>query len=417
MVQVSRTSGEKLSLGSKLVVAGIFTLLGLTFIATTASLYLEFRDASWFTIAAINSHLFIFFPTFGILALCAFFIPAAVFVDFYWKHVTYGRVRFTVGFVVLAVLAIYIAGKIQGGDQPLTWWLTPQTLKADRADPPGCVGTPAQGCRRVAALDALAAIREASQTRMGLSPLVRSCKPDPYIEVPAELLVKRYCFPTKSLMTAPECCRAQATFAAHVKQLYDAERGVHSTTAWVHDVTLPFKVFFLFVLLAIGILLAIWRRRLDVLYWRYSNRIERGVIIGALAMLIWPVSNHAYLQTASLLYGDAYGGFYATISPGISLLFAAWALLLVLFFFRRQDRDLEKAGKMAGGFASAIAVLKYNEIVDFAMRFVGSGSDPFEIGVLAAALFAAFLALLWGSRFDGEPHVAPPPQPGAGPMT
>lgn len=415
MVQVGRTGGEKLSLASKLIVAGVFTLLGSTFIATTGSLYLEFRDASWFTIAALNSHLFIFFPTFGLLALCAFFIPAAVFVDFYWKHVAYGRARFVTGAVVAAVLSIVIAAKIQGGDQPLTWWLTPQTLKADRSEPPGCGG--GQACRRVGVLDALAAIREASQTRMGLSPLVRACRPDPYIEVPAELLVKRYCFPTKSLMTAPECCRAQMGFAAHVKQLYDGERGAHAATAWVHDVLLPFKVFFLLVLLAIGVLLAIWRRRLDVLYWRYSNRIERGVIIGALAMLIWPVSNHAYLQTATLLYGEAYGGFYATISPGISLIFAGWALLLVLFFFRRKDRDLEKAGKMAGGFASAIAVLKYNEIVDFAMRFVGSGSDPFEVGVLAAALFAAFLALLWGSRFDGEPHVAPPLPPSSGPMT
>ena len=378
------------------VVAILFVIMGLSFIATTAVLWFEFRNHGWFTLAAFYSHLFIFFPTFGILALCAFFIPASALLDLYWNHVKYGRIRFTFAVLVLVIASLLIGRALVAGDVPAIWWLQPETLLADQGEPAGCAKSATEGqCRRHAIIDSVEEVRKVSQRRAGLSSFVRECKPDPLMETPAELMQKRYCFVTKTRTTAAECCNAQDVFMVGLSQLYANER-THSVTGRIHAVTVPLKIFFLFMILAIGILLALWRRTIDRLYHPYTPRIERGLLIGALAMLLWPVSNHGFLQSSSLLYGKVGEGFYATLSPIMSFCFAAWAMLLVLFFFRRYERDIEAAGKIGGGIASAVAIIKYNEIIDYATRFLGSGADPIELSMMAGLLVTAFVALYSG---------------------
>ena len=59
------------SRGSKIFVAVIFSVLGLSFWATTGTLIYEFYQHDWFAHLALYSHLFVFFPTFGIFALFA----------------------------------------------------------------------------------------------------------------------------------------------------------------------------------------------------------------------------------------------------------------------------------------------------------------------------------------------------------
>ncbi len=387
-------------------VAVIFVCMALSFIATTAVLYAEFRNHDWFTLAAFYSHLFIFFPTFGILALCAFYIPACAFLDLYWHHIPYGKVRFVFSACLLILVSILVGRTLVAGDVPAIWWLQPETLYADKGDPAGCADTGVQ-CRRHPVMESVAEVRRVSQRRAGLSPFVRECAPDPLMETSQELLQKRFCFVTKTKTTAAECCNAQAVFTVGMAQLYANER-VHSVTGKVHAVLLPIKVFFLLMILVIGILLAVWRRRIDTYYHAYTSTIERGLLIGALAMLLWPISNHGFLQSASLLYGKYGEGIYATISPVLSFLFAAWAMLLVLFFFRRDQRDVEAAGKIGGGIASAVAILKYNEIIDYGTRFLGSGADPVELSLMGGLLVVAFIALYAGAPVPDVPvHPGP----------
>jgi hypothetical protein len=376
------------------VVAIAFFILAISFFATTAVLYYEFRDHDWFTLAAFYSHLFIFFPSFGILALCAFYLPACALLDMYWNHVRYGRIRFIIATLVLVAASVLMGRALVAGDVPAIWWLTPQTLVADKGDPTGCKSADGQ-CRRHPVMDSVQEVRKVSQRRAGLSPFVRECKPDPLMEPAPELMQSRYCFVTKTKSTAEACCNAQTVFTVGLAQMYANER-THSVTGRIHAVTVPLKVFFLLMILAIGILLALWRRTIDKHYHAYGGRIERGILVGALAMLLWPVSNHGFLQSASLLYGKYGEGFYATLSPVMSFCFAAWALLLVLFFFRRHERDIEAAGKIGGGIASAVAIIKYNEIIDYATRFLGSGADPIELSVMAGLLVTAFVALYSG---------------------
>ena len=387
-----------MSWNSRGVVAVLFVILGLSFFATTAVLYAEFKDHEWFTIAAFYSHLFIFFPTFGILALCAFYIPASALLDLYWnnpKDVRHGRLRFAFWTAVLVLLSVGISRALVGGDLPAIWWLKPQTLSADVGEPAGCAANQSAAqtqCLRLPILESVAEVRSISQKRNGLSPFVRECRPDPLIETPPELVQKRHCFVTRTKMTAAECCQAQTRFTVALSQMYGNE-AKHSVTGVVHTVLLPLKVFFLLMVLVIGVLLAMWRRTIDRLYGPYTRRIERGILIGAFAMLLWPISNHGFLQSSSLLYGRYGEGFYAALSPIMSGLFIAWTLLLVLFFFRREQRDIEAAGKIGGGIASLVFAMKYQEIIDYATRFLGSGADPVELAVMAAILMFGLLIL------------------------
>src|SRR5262249_14142493 len=94
--------GWGMLLGVRVFVALLFVVIGASFLATAGMLVYEFQHADWVTVAAFYSHLFVFFPTFGIVALLAFYTPACVFMDLYWRHVPYGRLRFTLGFFVLA---------------------------------------------------------------------------------------------------------------------------------------------------------------------------------------------------------------------------------------------------------------------------------------------------------------------------
>ena len=382
-----------MSAGARVFVTLLFLALGVSFLATTYVLHVEFQETGWFTFATFYSHVFIFFPTFGILALCAFYIPASALVDLYWRHVPLGKLRFFLGLAVLAGGSWFLAQKLVAGDVPALWWLEPDTLAADRGQPAGCDAA-AGACRRVAVLDAVEKVRQESMQRIGLSRFVRDCQPDPLLEARAEQAIKRYCFANQTMATAAECCRAKSVFTEDLSRLY-AKPTAQSETYRMHALLLPLKVFFLLMMFTIGLLLAVWRREMDTYYSAYAVRIERGIIIGALAMLVWPIANHAYLQSASLLYSVSGAGFYRDASPIFSLMFGCWALMLILFYFRQHQRDIEAAGKIGGGLASAVAVLNYDRIVDFAERFLGSGAEPVVIIGLVSVLGATFLALVW----------------------
>lgn len=382
-----------LSLGVRIFVVFVFVMLGLTFLATTATLIVEFKDHDWFALAALYSHLFVFFPTFGLLALCAFYVPAAVFTDFYWHHVNHGRLRFSIGFLALILLSLAISRAILSGDVPALFSLTPESFAADAGVPPHCDAA-AGRCKRASLPATLDAMRLVSGHRVGLSPFVRDCDPDPFMEAAPEQAVKRYCIPARVPLTAAECCKAQALLAGDLARM-GADGKANSLTDRVHTALMPLMVFFLLMLLVIGLLLAGWRRQVDRLYGGYSRRIERGVIIGAFAMMVWPLMNHAYLQAVSALYGANSGSLYVELSPLFSLLFGCWALLILLFFFRRHERDAEAAAKIAGGIASAVAVLKYNQIIDYSVRLLGAGADPRELIGLGLLLAIAFIALFW----------------------
>jgi len=393
-------------LGVRVFISVLFIIIGLSFLATTGVLIYEFQEASWLTLATFYSHLFLFFPTFGLVTLAAFYTPACVFLDMYWRHVKFGRVRFIMGFIAVALLSYAISLLFLASPERSVWEAPPSVLAADRGEPGGCADR--GNCVRLPVLTAVENVRAVSQQRLGLSDLARNCSPDQLVRpLPGQAEQRRFCFastPLKSpysLATDEECCRSQRAFVGAINAMaYDeAER---SLTGHVHTWLLPLKIFFMLMLLVISILLALRRRAVEKYYDGQLAGIERGVLVGAAAMVIYPIMSHAFLQSAALLYGAETAGGYRGIAPLVSLAFGAWGLLLLFFFYGRHDQEMQALARMGGIAGGAVAVAKYDNIIDFFVRVLGSGASYATIAVIIVAAIAALVVLYVRTSGDME---------------
>lgn len=390
-----------MSPGIRASVFVIFAILGASFLTILAALVYEFQNSGWQALATIYSQLFLFFPTFGILALCAFYFPACVFLDMYWRHIPMGRARVVMGGIVLVVGSFAIAQPLLTG-VPAIWQIKPEVIKADRGEPPGCLENQ-QSCARLPTLAAVSKMQEVSRSRVGLGPFGRDCAwtEEEYLPVPEDFQEPRYCFATGQMASGSECCAAQASFRDHMWTLYEPPEN-RALTGKVHEWVLPFIIFFLLVVFVIGLMLVIRRRSLDEYYGKYLNRLERGVLVGAFAMMFWPLSNHAYIQSSAAIFGGSSRSLFVTLAPVFSLLFGLWALMLFFFFLRRYKQDVETVGKIGGVIVSGIAFLRYEELIGYFERLAGSGADSLSLGFLGAILLTALLQLIIWRSYDRE---------------
>ena len=383
--------------GARIVVALAYLILGASFIASTGLLIHEFQGSDWQSIVIAHSHLFVFFPLLGVLVLAAFYLPSVVFTDLYWRHLKFGKVCFLIGLVVLAAISYGVDRWLDVGAHDL-WKVSPRALAADQGDPAGCSGGNAE-CRRAPLLATLANVREAGQKRIGLSKFARSCKTDALLEVPEEQDKERHCFPANARLKAAACCEAQHRFASEVQRL-SADPGARSLIATYDMIFLPLKIFFVLLLIAMGLLLSAWRNKLDQHYRDIMPAVERGVIVGAFAMLLWPVMDYGYQQTANVLYGRD-----SDLQLRLSLVFAPWALLLLFYFLQRLGKQGEMVGQIAGVVTAAVALLRYEELNDWAVRLLGVGAHWWAIAALAgfAVIGLAALVVPWRLGSTGQP--------------
>lgn len=382
--------------GARIFVAIAFLILGASFIASTALFINEFKDAQWFTLLVAHSHLFLFFPILGLLALFAFYLPSVVFTDLYWNHLPYGKLRYFGGLLVVAGLSYGVLWYLD--DKPRSIWeVSPQALAADRGEPAGCGGTGGPACARAPVLEVMTSLRDAAQRRVGVSKFARNCSADPLLEGPDDMQRVRYCFPAKALLQGEPCCKVQERFSEAVAKM-QADPAQRSRTAALDVYFLPLKVFFVLIVVTIGALLAGWRNRIDALYPDMVPSLERGVIIGAFAMLFWPLMDYGYQQTANVLFGRWGEG----PQFRLSLVVAPWALLLLFYFLRRFGKNLSTIGQGAGVAASAVAVLRYEELNDWSVRLLGTGTNAYVIGIMAAFLVVGVVGLLATRRGDNR---------------
>jgi hypothetical protein len=372
--------------GARIFVTIAFLILGASFFASTGILLYEFQETDWQTILVAHAHLFFFFPVLGVLALFAFYLPAVVFTHFYWNHVRWGKVRFLFGAFVVAALSIGVTIWL---DQPPRgiWELSPRALASDRGDPAGGRGP---------ILQSLQELRIEAHKRVGLSKFARSCAVDRYLEQPEDMAKVRYCFPARAQLKGPECCAVQARFGETVTNLYQSASG-RSTSALYDVFFMPLKIFFVLVVVAIAILLAIWRDRIDQHYRELIPRLERGIIVGAAAMLFWPAMDYGYQQTTNVLFGRMGDGFQFRLS----LVLAPWALLLLFYFLRRLGKQGEMVGQISGVVVAAVAVLRYEQLNDTVGRLFGIGAETSVLISLIVLSVIGLLVLLW-FRYRGK---------------
>lgn len=392
----------------KLFVGAVFVALAGVFFGLTAVLYSEFRDTGWFALAVFDSQLFLFFPVFGVMALIAFYRPACVLFDIYWRHVKGGRWILLIALSALVVSAPLIAQLLTGSSKAL-WDLTPRILKTDKGEQcalprragsaqsdlpvPSEPGT----CRRLPFLQALSNMRAVSREQFSMSVFARNCRPNKYIALPTTQTDRHYCFANNQMLSAKECCAAQRIFT-NALQVAHQQSGIGSMTREWYRHLLPFHVFFLLLIFSLGIALARRGILLDLPdYSGVRSAVERRVVAGAVLMLFWPLLNHSFLQSANILYGNVTTSTFRTIAPVFTVLFGVWALMLLFFFFRSFPEAIKRAGQIAGVVGSAIAFFQFDEIVDALTRMAGSGADQISVGIVLLALLL-LLALISASK-------------------
>ncbi len=342
------------------------------------------------------------------MALIAFYRPACVLFDIYWRHVTGGRWMLFVALTALVVSAPLIAQLLTGTSKAL-WDLTPKILQTDsgeqcnlpnRAASDGSdlpVPSELGSCRRLPFLQALNNMRAISREQFSMSVFARNCRPNRYIALSTAQTDKHYCFANNQLLSAKDCCAAQRIFTNALQTAHQLSGTGSMTREWYRHL-LPFHVFFLLLIFSLGIALARRGKLLDLPeYAGVRNAVERRVIAGAVLMLFWPLLNHSFLQSANILYGNVTASTFRTIAPMFTVLFGIWALMLLFFFFRSFPEAIKRAGQIAGVVGSAIAFFQFEEIVDALSRMAGSGADQVSVGIMLLALLI-LLALISASK-------------------
>jgi hypothetical protein len=393
--------GRPSLLGAQFFVTTIFVLLACAFLASTWQLFAEFRDTDPWTLAFAHSHLFIFFPTFGLLVLAAFYLPSVIFTHLYWHNIWFGRVRFLIGFAIAIALASWVAGAGRLGDEArprAVWEVAPQVLTTDRGEPANCGGV-SNPCTRGALLPVMQTLRVRAGETLSLSKFGRACKTDPLLELPADQERLRWCFPAARALTAKACCQVQTAYSEAVTQNY-LKPSTRSLLSSLDRYLMPFKTFFIIVLLVIGIMLVVWQHRVRDLYPELHHRMERHVFIGAVAMLIWPVMDYAYLDTSNVLFGRPSDALQARLS----LVVAPWAMLLLFYYLQRFGKRIEVVGQILTVGATLLAVFARDEIKDWAVRLVGIGM-PWWMGVVLGVFWLIGLFLVLAP----ERWMPPPP--------
>jgi hypothetical protein len=163
-------------------------------------------------------------------------------------------------------------------------------------------------------------------------------------------------------------------------------------TGLLHGLLLPLKVLFLLVLVAISILMTLHLRKIEQLYKPYLGRMETGLLIGTFATLFFPLMSQAFLQSVDAMVGDLGRGNFSNIVPILSFAFGVWTLLILLYFYRRRDKEAEIFAKIGGAAAGIVALVQYEAIIDFLVRAVGSGAD--WLFVVGAAILAPVIAVV-----------------------
>ncbi len=407
-------------------VAVLFAVLGIAFITPTAVLIWEFGATDWPTLLFAHSHLFFFFPVFGVLALVAFYRPSVAFTDFYWRHVKFGGPRFTFGFAAVAGLALWFGAGLANSELRSIWEIAPKVLQAEvqarLAEPASCGPNSPSGasaCKSQPILQALQQVRELGQRRSSISDLQRNCKIDPLVERPPSDQALRYCFPAGAMLNVSECCRVQQQFRDDVRLKASASGSQSLSTSRsilsrIDEVANYFKSFFVIVIFVIGVLLVIWQRRIRQLYPKGLEDIENGILIGAVAMIFWFLMDYGYQQTSDLLFGRQHAGFPLRLS----FVIIPWAVLLMLYFtrsVRAQDTQINP-GQLLIAVLSSVAAVQYDKIADLSFRLLGAGAEWWiyafllciSLLMLTLILSPNILQKVFGQMNEDAPDGSPP---------
>lgn len=381
------------SLTVKIAVAALFAALYLVFLVETAMLIFEFRGSGLaFRLATLDAQNFLFFPTAGLLALVGFYQPSVILIDGLARnHVPNGRYILGGAALIAAFVAWSLSSAFAGGNSRSMFEVEPATLMADQGET-----IDDEGLRRAAVPEVVTMLSILADSEETLSGYRARCDSE-WLQFSPAANDDKYCIPAGETMSIADCCRVKSAFRDHINALHGA---APSDTSAVHRVVMPVKIVFLVMLFFLGILLVTCRTALYRVYGKALEEISFGIAVGGVAMLIWPLSNAAYLETISLLTGDGSANLYEIIAPLVALGFGVWALLLVFFHLRTYPGQIEYAARIGGFVAAAIGVLRYEEITAFLINHLGIGGSVVPVIIFAILILTLVIFVVRGVRLE-----------------
>jgi len=204
---------------------------------------------------------------------------------------------------------------------------------------------------------------------------------------------QRWCFPAKAMLVGAACCQVQARFTEVIAGM-QADASTRSLSGKLDAYFLPLKIFFVLIVILIGALLAVWRSKLDEHYQALVPSIERGVIVGAIAMVAWALMDYGYQEVADALFGRWSEG----LPLRLSLVVGPWTLLLLFYFLRHLGKYSAIIGQISGAVVAAVYVLRYESVNDWSVLLLGIGASTPSIAVLVALSVAGVLWIVWPRR-------------------
>ena len=358
-------------IGAKIFVAIIFILLSFLFFTPIMVLYYEFGENIWWFFATKYSHLFIYFPTFGLVVLFSFYLPTAALVDYLWRHLRLGRLIFFCGLPILVVLSTFTYYLISSDTELPLFSLKRHAIVNDNGTPENCGNM--NSCNRASYSNIINQFQNITKTKNNLRAYIRNCYPDPTLEVPYSVSRHKLCFVTGENIDAEKCCRAQSNYVNSISSEY-SETNNHSLTYRILSLAFPFEIFFMYVIFLTGIFLLLKRSVIDQYYYVYTEKIEKLVIIGIMSALLWPIMGHASsLASKALAYSTTnfdggFNGFHTFI-------WTLWASGLFLIFFRRVDRHSELHTKYIVALILFAFFIVYDFFIDLAISHIGAGAS------------------------------------------
>jgi hypothetical protein len=146
---------------------------------------------------------------------------------------------------------------------------------------------------------------------------------------------------------------------------------------------------FLVSVIAGAMLVVAHRNRIDQYYAELVPKIERSIIIGAGALLFWPLTDAAANYSDPVINRDWNFEFRA------SMIVPFWCLFLVFYLSRRLGRQGEMLWKVAGLVFLTAVIILYSDIASWVTRVFGAGMGPGTLATCVVIAVAGMLLLLW----------------------
>lgn len=202
--------------------------------------------------------------------------------------------------------------------------------------------------------------------------------------------VQAYCIVTGSLEAVAYCREQQGALRDRITALHATDA---SKLAARHPNFLALKTAFLFYVFGLGIFVLTNHRHVENVTGVRAKTASKALVVGALALLFWPILNQAYVMSMRAMFGLDQSGSFVELAPLYVAFAIVWTAAIVLFFLRINRAGAATWTQVGTLSLTVLTVLQFDVIVHQINRFIGAGAEPaYLISAVALLVFLGWQA-------------------------